>query len=106
MPDGVLIEDGSRLMFRTGVYSAAHYSRMELSPLLDHGVSLQQNVTGFPAASVSVFHSNFSFFAGAAAVELSTVIVIMYTFYGFWRLGRNATLSPLEIAKVRQTSPR
>lgn len=87
-------------MFRTGIYSASHYSDKELSPLFDPGLALQQNVTGRPAATVSVFHSDFSFFAGAAAVELFTVLIIMYTFYGFWRLGRNATFSPLEIAKV------
>lgn len=53
----------------------------------------QANVTPFQP-------SDFSFYAGAASIELVTILVILSTFYRFWKLGRRTSFSPLEIAQA------
>ena len=68
---------------------------------MDPGLEAHQLVTATRIDEVTVFSSNLGYFAGAAAVELFSILIILYTFYGWWRLGRNPSLSPLEIAKVR-----
>lgn len=93
----------NQLMFRIGVYTAQHYNESYLKPLLDEGVEITYNTTGVPLSEVDVFHSDFSYFSGAVAVELFTILAILYTFYGWWRLGRATSFSPIEIAKVSTT---
>jgi hypothetical protein len=44
--------------------------------------------------------SNHAFLAGGVAVMLVVVIGVMPLFYGFWDLGRDVTLSPIETAKA------
>lgn len=87
-------------MFRTGIYMAKNYDISYLTPLLDEGLSSNSTVIGTLISPVEVFHSDMSFLAGAAAIELLAILAILVTFYGWWDLGRSATLSPLEIAKV------
>jgi hypothetical protein len=36
----------------------------------------------------------------AAVVSFASIVAISATFYGWWQLGRTATLGPLEIAKA------
>lgn len=36
---------------------------------------------------VTVYSSDLSYFVGTAAIELLTILIILYTFYGWWRLG-------------------
>jgi hypothetical protein len=67
---------------------------------MDDGFAVNQTITGTVVESVEVFRTDFSFYVAAAAVELCSVLVILTTFWGWWRLGRSASLSPLEIAKV------
>lgn len=89
-------------MFRTGVEFAQSSDINKFEKLLDEGMisEINSTVTGTTIAQVTVYSSDFNFFAGAAAVELFTIGIILYTFYGWWRLGRNTSLSPLETAKV------
>ena len=49
---------------------------------------------------IPVFASDFKYFAGAATVQLLTIIVLLLNFRGYWKLGKPVTFSPLEIAKV------
>jgi hypothetical protein len=95
----------NRAMFGSGVYFAQLYNDSYLKPLLDPGVEVKNNVTGKLQSPINVYASDFRYFAGAAAVQLFSILVILFTFYGYWRLGRAATLSPLEIAKVRPRNP-
>ena len=87
-------------MFRIGVYVAQQYDEEALRPLLDDGLTSTSTVTGTLISPIEVFHSDLNFFAGAAAVQLLAILVILLTFYRWWDIGRSATLSPLEIAKV------
>ncbi|KAK5168607.1 uncharacterized protein LTR77_005916 [Saxophila tyrrhenica] len=97
--DGIMAKL-NELMFRTGVYVAQHYDDDYLRPLLDEGLESNSTVPGSLISPVEVFHSDMSYFAGAAAVQLLAILAILVTFYGWWDLGRSATLSPLEIAKA------
>jgi hypothetical protein len=63
--------------------------------------------TGIRTDPQQVFVSSYGWFAGAATLNFVTICVVLYTFYGWWRLGRPVGFSPLEIAKVSpsQSSP-
>jgi hypothetical protein len=91
----------NELMFRTGAYVAAEYNETYLRPLLDDGLEMYHNSTAQPGSMVNVFHTNFAYFAGAAVVEVLCIVVILSTFFGFWRLDRRQmSLSPIEIANA------
>lgn len=90
----------NEVMFRTGVYTAKHYNETYLKSRIDDGLEIHYNVTGTPLSQIEVFDSDFAYFAGAAAVELFCILAILFTFSGFWKLGRHMSFSPLEIAKV------
>lgn len=90
----------NELMFRTGVYAAHHLNQTDLETRIDSGLDISYNVSGTQTSPVNVFVSDFSYFAGAAAVQVFTIAIILFTFYGWWRLGRHVTFSPLEVAKV------
>ena len=90
----------NEIMFRTGVYTAQKYNETHLKSRIDDGLEIRVNATGTPLSPVNVFHSDFGYFAGAAAVELFSILAILFTFYGWWNLGRPMSFSPLEIAKV------
>jgi hypothetical protein len=91
----------NELMFRTGAYAAATYNETYLRPLLDDGLQVYYNATAKPGSMVNVFHTNLAYFASAAVVEVFCILVILFTFHGFWRLDRRQmSLSPLEIAKA------
>lgn len=87
-------------MFRTSIYVAQQYDEESLRPLLDQGLTSHNTVLGSIVSPVEVFQSNMGYYAGATAVQLLAILAILVTFYGWWDLGRSATLSPLEIAKV------
>ena len=88
----------NELMFRTGVYTAKQYSEPDLTALIDDGLDVHYNLTGRPTSQIELYHSNFAYFAGAAAVQLFTIVVALTTFHGWWRLGHSMSFSPLEIA--------
>jgi hypothetical protein len=90
----------NELVFRTGVYTALNYDDDFFAKYLDDGLQVHYNITGQTRSSVNVFHSDFHYFAVAAAVQLFTLLVILGTFWDWWRLGRNTSFSPLEVAKV------
>ena len=88
----------NELMFRIGVYVGQNYNYASLKDLLDPGVETNYTVIG--RASSEVFHTDFVYYIVAAALELSTITLVASTFWGYWRLGRHVSFSPLEIAKV------
>jgi hypothetical protein len=60
----------------------------------------QQSITYHGTANHSIYISDFRYMTAAAAVSIASIIAICATFYGWWQLGRTATLGPLEIAKA------
>lgn len=66
------------------------------SQLIDKGLSVQQTVQG--QTLPIVYHSDLRWYAGAAIIELLTIVVILPLFYGWWSLGSDTSLSPFNIA--------
>lgn len=92
------------VVFRTGVQFAQLpeiNNPTYLAERLDPNLKVNYTISAKRLDEVTVYVSDFNYFAGAATVELFTILIVLYTFYGWWRLGRNASLSPLETAKVR-----
>lgn len=90
----------NELMFRFGSHYAAVNTQAELEPYLDQGINISANIAGVTMTTLNVFKTDFSYFAGAAIIELFTISVILLTFWGWWNLGRDFSFSPLEIGKV------
>ncbi|KAL9094281.1 MAG: hypothetical protein Q9165_003421 [Trypethelium subeluteriae] len=88
------------LLFRTSVYTAQAYNETYLKARMDPGMNVSSTVQGIRHDPVNVFHVNYYYFLAAALVQLISVLLIAYTFYGWWRLGREVSFSPLEIAKA------
>ena len=88
----------NELMFRTGVFAAQSSNSSFLQ--MDAGLTAYYSTMGKALSPINVFESDFAYFAGAAAVEGSCILAILFTFYGWWHLGRSCTFSPLELAKV------
>jgi hypothetical protein len=59
-----------------------------------------QNFTAVQTQSTLVYHSEYGYLAGASALVLLALIGVSTTLYGWWELGRNVSLSPLETAKA------
>ena len=95
----------NRLCFRTGVYTAQNQDASYLESHLDDGLQVQSTMIGKTISAVNVFHSDLQYFAATAAVQLLTVLVILMTYWQWWKLGRHFSFSPLEIAKVRLRPP-
>jgi hypothetical protein len=94
------MESLNLLMFQSGVYYAQLYDKELLATLLDDGLESHVSVNGTVTSRIELFVTDYTFFAAAAAVETFTILIILSTFWGFWRLGRNVSLSPLETAKA------
>ncbi len=77
------------------------YDETWLRSRLDPDVDVNYTVSGTPLSETNVFHSDFSYFGAAAAIELATIFIILVTFHGYWHIGRPCSMSPLEISKVR-----
>lgn len=90
----------NEIMVRCGALYGSQYSQSQLQPLLDAGLSTQSNFTGTVISPVNIFRTDFAYFAGAAVIQLFTILAVLVTFWGWWSLGRDFSLSPLEIGKV------
>lgn len=95
-----IVAEMNRIMFRAGFWFANNWNRTHLASLSDPGLESTYNTTGVLRSPVPVFSSNFNYFAGAAAIQIVTITVLTFNFYGFWRLGRPVSFSPLELAKA------
>ncbi|KAF2484919.1 hypothetical protein BDY17DRAFT_93733 [Neohortaea acidophila] len=67
---------------------------------LDPGISTENAVIGSVLGNVSVYHTDYWFFLGAAVLEVICIILILPTYWGWWQLGRTVSFSPFEIAKA------
>lgn len=76
------------------------FNETYLSSRLDPDLEISYSVEGSPPNTVNVFKSNFSWFAAAAVMELFAISTIAFTFWGYWRLGRHVSFSPVDLAKA------
>lgn len=70
----------------------------DLDSFLDPGVQVNQKVSAEEQITRNVFKSELGWYAGAAAFELITALLILPFYWGFWRFGCNLTMSPFSIA--------
>jgi hypothetical protein len=66
----------------------------------DTGIPIPQIITMEQTSDITVFRSHYSYLGAALAVMFIGVLVVVPCFHGFWELGRNASLNPLEVAKA------
>ncbi|KAM0257181.1 hypothetical protein ACHAQJ_004542 [Trichoderma viride] len=51
-------------------------------------------------SNVNVFHSDYQYLIAETVLSLFFVLLIIPTFYGWWLLGWNVSLNPIETAKA------
>lgn len=91
------------MMFNIGAGSA---QQPFVQSGLDPGLPVNTTTTGYRIGHHNVFHTDLRWFAAAAAVEIFCIALILPTYFGYWRLGRKVSFSPLEIAKVNSNASR
>ncbi|GIZ49525.1 hypothetical protein CKM354_001255500 [Cercospora kikuchii] len=86
-PTPYIFQQARDLMFRTALSQGNATTMQNL-----------QNPTEL--RTVTVYHSHYEYLAGAIALTFLAMALVMATFNGFWLLGRNVTMSPIETAKA------
>ncbi|KAL9047792.1 MAG: hypothetical protein Q9162_007948 [Coniocarpon cinnabarinum] len=81
-----LLAGAREMIFRTAIAAA-------------NGTNVQ-TMTANQTLQQTVYHSDYRYFAGAAAVSLVAILIVLGTFNGFWMIGRQVSMSPVEIAKA------
>lgn len=94
-PTPGILSDFDELMFRSGI-ATAHWNN--LTNLTDAGLSPKQTIYAQQSNTRNVFKSDLRWWAGAAAFDLLTILIILPMFNHFWTHDRHRTFSPLEVA--------
>ncbi|PYI14805.1 hypothetical protein BO99DRAFT_291356, partial [Aspergillus violaceofuscus CBS 115571] len=88
-------------MFRTALAAANDSSRLEYYKGVDATrVQTNQTVNSVLTTEEVVFKLHLEFLAAGVLVTIACVIPVASTFYGWWKIGRPVTMSPIEIAKA------
>lgn len=97
----------NELLFRGGAQVASLANARPESLGLDKNClyqngtcSLWQTINGTRTDEVSVYHTNMTFWGLAAFTQFLAIALIVPIFWGWWRLGREVSFSPFEIAKA------
>lgn len=85
-PTDNLLINARELMFRTAV-AAANSSNV-------------QSVPAVQVATIAVYQSHYLYLTLTSNFTLLAIIFVIPTFFGYWHLGRNVSMSPIEIAKA------
>ncbi|OQO11070.1 hypothetical protein B0A48_05325 [Cryoendolithus antarcticus] len=103
-----MLAQARELMFRTAmgfanetavrvpVYRTASFP----DGFLDDNSTGLETVSGTQTTTTTVYRTHYGFLIGAVALTVLSLIVVLITYHGFWHLGRDVSLSPLEIAKA------
>ncbi|KAK5198412.1 hypothetical protein LTR99_007337 [Exophiala xenobiotica] len=59
-----------------------------------------QHIEAQASGSHTIYHTDFLFLALATVASLLAIAAILLTFHGFWGIGRNVSMSPIETAKA------
>ena len=100
-PREYMLRDLNKLMFLAGATVARQSNTSYLQSHMDSGLPVKTTIIGSKEGSQNIFHTNLHWFGGAAVVELICIALILPTYFGWWKLGRPVSFSPLETAKVR-----
>lgn len=87
----------NELMFRAGLMSALWKN---VTSLIDSGVATHQVVQTKSTKVENVFASDLRWFAGAATIQMLAIILLIPSFYGWWNIGVELSLSPFQMAKA------
>ncbi|KAF2168507.1 hypothetical protein M409DRAFT_21256 [Zasmidium cellare ATCC 36951] len=90
----------NELMFRAGVLAARDVDEKILAELIDPGLASRYELDGTRVDAQPVFHTRWGYFWGASAMQVVCVALVTITYWKYWTLGRNTSLSPLELAKA------
>lgn len=97
----------NKLLFRGGALAASlpgaspESLGMDKNCLGEHRkCSLWQTINGTRTDEVSVYHTAYKFWGLAALTQFLAIALIAPIFWGWWRLGREVSFSPFEIAKA------
>ena len=104
-----VLGDLNELMVRAGAILASQDSATvsELESRTDPGCpSFQRIIKGHRVGEHDVYHTEYMYFLAAALVEVICIAAIAPTYFGWWRIGRPVSFSPLEMAKVSSSSSR
>ncbi len=103
------LQDVISSMNKAMIYAAAlavvQNGTADLERAIDPGTKIDYSITGYQYGMHSVFHTDWWYFGGAAVVELLCIALIAPTYFGWWRLGRVCSFSPLELAKLSASNP-
>ncbi|MAD87664.1 MAG: hypothetical protein CL912_32290 [Deltaproteobacteria bacterium] len=66
----------------------------------DPGVPIPQSLTMLQTSNITVFQSNYTYLVAALSIMFLGFVVVIPLFCGFWELGRETSLNPLEVAKA------
>ncbi|KAK3615803.1 hypothetical protein LTR56_026366 [Elasticomyces elasticus] len=94
-PSHDVIAQMNEMMFRAGVAASGWDN---LTSLIDPGLAVQQTLQANQTTTEDVYNSDMRWFAGAAALELFAVLMVLPLFWGWWTIGRTNVLSPVELA--------
>ena len=105
-PQEDVLQDLNRLMFLlgraavSGAIGNITYPQMHVDP----GLPVKTSTLGYLQGDHIIYETNLRWFGAAVVIELVCIALILPTYFGWWRLGRAVSFSPLETAKVCQTS--
>lgn len=86
-PTDYLFQQARELMFRTALAQG-------------NASTIQSIGTSAETRTVTVYSSHFEYLAISIAITFLAILIVLVTFNGFWLLGRNVTMSPIETAKA------
>jgi hypothetical protein len=92
-----MLKNLNLMMFNIGAGAAQQQLN---ESMLDPGLLVNTTTMGYRKGHHNVFQTDLRWFGAAATVEALCIALILPTYFGYWRLGRKVSFSPLEIAKV------
>ncbi|KAK5172795.1 uncharacterized protein LTR77_002915 [Saxophila tyrrhenica] len=98
-PQDDVLQFVNRAMVYLGA-AAAQRDSTYLQTHMDAGTTANRTTSGFVQGDHNVYSTDLSWFIAASLVEMACIALIFPTYWGFWRLGRPVSFSPLELAKA------
>lgn len=88
-------------MFRFGITVADAPTTMSpVGALFDENTSSNQTLSGVQYGHETVYVTSYWWFGAGALADLLCILCILPTYWGWWRLGRSVSFSPLEMANA------
>lgn len=91
-------------MFRTAIASAPLYANATTPQIFRLNETTlaanTQTVTVTQSSSEARYRSEYAWLAGALLATMIPTLAVLGLFWGYWKLGRRVTLSPIETAKA------